>query len=74
MLSQPPSLNAFTAVGIEVWPFQGDGLYVPQILASIDNLTVTPVPLPGSAIALLSGMLLLTLALRRSPDRKACPA
>ena len=36
---------------MEIWPYEGDQ-YQFEFLASIDNLTVTPVPLPSSVVTL----------------------
>jgi hypothetical protein len=72
MLSQPPSLTAFQTVGMEIWPYEGDQ-YQFEFLASIDNLTVTPMPLPSSVVTLLSGLLLVIAVRSRLGPHQSQP-
>jgi hypothetical protein len=66
MLQQPPALADFQTVGVEVWPY-GDQ-YQFEFLASINNLAVTPVPLPAASVVLLGGLVFVFgTALRRDP-------
>jgi hypothetical protein len=66
MLQQAPDIKAFTRAGIEAWP-EGQP-YQFEFLARINNLTVSPVPLPTSPVTLFSGLLVVyAAALRRRP-------
>jgi hypothetical protein len=68
MPQQPPTKAGFTNVGIEVSPLGSSYEY--EFLASVSSVTVTPVPLSSSWLALLGGLLLLgATGLRRPPLR-----